>query len=113
MTSKEFEAYRNEVARLESEMRQSKERETKECRTIRHESEHESFLLKEAQRKANEEFTRKKYELLNACSDKVADVKNREKSVRWNLQTQLSKVQHEFRNSLPMYEAPAQEGGAS
>ena len=113
MKQQEFEAYRNEVARLESEMRQSKERETKECRTIRHESEHELFLLKEAQRKANEEFTRKEHELLNACSDKVANVKNRERSVRWNVQTQLSKVEHEFRNSPSQWEVPAQEGGAS
>lgn len=119
MKQQEFEAYRNEVARLESEMRQSKERETKECRKIADESEHVLFLLKAECQRLCEENTRKRYQVKNEASDRMAAVKRREHAIRWDLQTRISNAHSTFKQRLQenqgtLFEGPlAQEGGAS
>lgn len=119
MTKQAFEAYRNEVARLESEMRQSRERETKECRKITDEREHALFLLKEECRKYNEENYRKRAELTNAASDRMKAVKHRERAIRWDLQTRISVAHSTFSQQLretlkTLREEPlAEKGGAS
>lgn len=113
MTSKEFEAYRTEVARLESEMRQSKERELKEVREIAAERNRRHADLKIESARFLREIGERSTAITNEAADRRMAVERREKDLRFRLQTQISMLKHDFECAVtgqPSEAAPFRDG---
>ena len=113
MTSKEFEAYRTEVARLESEMRQSKERELKEVREIAAERNRRHADLKIESARFLREIGERSTDITNEAADRRMAVERREKDLRFQLQTQISMLKHDFECAVtgqPSEAVPFREG---
>ena len=96
MTSKEFEAYRTEVARLESEMRESKKRQVTEVNAIVAERDRQSATLKIEKGKFLREIAERQRSIQEDAINRRMEVECREKEVRFRLSTSIAQLKHDF-----------------